>query len=128
LKANISKKMKDSPILVKNFSEFMLEYKINGKKFIKEFLNLVEMYNMPFDADNVYELFENCHHVLDFYKIKTMPSAGSSPRRVYSCNDGDSYLPFPDTIDDFIFDCKKHWKINLYWEKNLVKRDWRVEI
>lgn len=117
--------MKDTPVLVKNFSEFMLDYKVNSKTFISEFLDIVKLFNLAFDADTVYELFENCHHVLDFYKTKRIPLKNGE-RIIYSCNDGDSYLPLPDTIDSFIYDCNKHWKINLYWEKSLVKNKWKI--
>lgn len=85
--------------------------------------NVIEIFNKPFDPDIVYELFENCYEVLDYYKIKKLPNAV-----FYSCDDGETYKPFPSNIEEFLWDCEKYWKKKLFWEKSLLKSKFEKQI
>ena len=82
---------------------------------------VIEIFNSPFEKELIYEYFENCYDVLDNMRVKKIP-INNTMSEFYSCDNGTSYLPSPKTIEHFLWDCEKQWKIKLFWEKGLAKR------
>lgn len=93
---------------------------LTGYRNLKHRLgNIAFAYSLQFTEENCEILFNNDIELLHRYLEN--PDAGE-----YTLNDGQTWLPMPEDIAEFIYHCHKHWYIIPEWDANLVKRDFKI--
>lgn len=100
---------------------------------------LCDIYSLEFTKDHVENLFEfpevflgeNEKGEVDWSNWAVMSDEDSE---MYTLTDMDKnpeeslFIPTPQTIGDFIDDCRRFWDIDLVWDGNLVKRKFNYEL
>ena len=79
--------------------------------------NILDVYAMPFDPDIIYNIFSNYYDIEDVLQTRK-ERIDNEIFVLYSLNDK-VWLPYPKTIDHFIYDCKNVWKFELEFDKML---------
>lgn len=94
-----------------------------GYRDLKQKLcNLDYLYNLPFSEEIAEEVFDNYMDVF----AKYLDDFFNEPK--YTLDDGKHWLPYPEDLSEFIYQCNKHWKMPLIWDENLVKRNFKLYI
>ena len=108
---------------VKPLHAFILDIKGEGKSKFIVMSNLIDIYALEMDMLHVEMLFEFPETFLgDDLKGNSNWSNWKTDGVLYglSCP---PKQPLPQTVGDFIDDCRRIWKIDLIWEASLLRRN-----
>jgi hypothetical protein len=118
---------------VKPLCECILEIRGTQKETSLAMNNLVDIYAAKFNMDTIEEVFEfpetflgcNDDGEIDWSNWATIDNTYSLLK------DPDQeegvFIPHPETIGDFIDDCRRVWSVSLIWEPALINRYFQIK-
>lgn len=120
-------------MLARPLSEFLEDEPFRAKGWKETVCNIVDLYRQPFSVDVVDAVFIFPEVIVgdNWELFKTISSNGQEPKyTILDSKDQEDavLLPSPQTLSDFIDDCHRVWKKDLWFDGNLIKRNFKIEL